>query len=210
MLVAVGQRPNGRLIGAENAGLRVDERGFIPVNRQQRTQRAAHRRGRRHRGQPMLARKATHEGKVAAAAERNSFFDSRVIPSAAHRDPETRPRRRGKSGRGVFPWVASGRSLSRGRDEGVAKLLFEEATNRLLECAFVGPNAADLIAEAAPAIEMWADAEDIGLIVNPHPTLSETIAFAAEMFEGTTTDLIAPMKRINAVLPADGERVKKD
>ena len=100
-----------------------------------------------------------------------------------------------KYGRGVFPWAASGRSLSLGRDEGVTKLLFDEATNRLLGCGIVGPNAGDLIAEAALAIEMGADAEDIGLTVHPHPTLSETVAFAAEMFEGTITDLIAPKKK---------------
>jgi len=206
MLVAVGRRPNGRLIGAENAGVRVDERGFIPVDRQQRTNVP-------HIfaigdivGQPMLAHKATHEGKVAAeaAAGRNSFFDAKVIPSVAYTDPEVawvgmtenEAKAKGiKYGKGVFPWAASGRSLSLGRDEGVTKLLFDEATNRLLGCGIVGPNAGDLIAEAALAIEMGADAEDIGLTVHPHPTLSETVAFAAEMFEGTITDLIAPKKK---------------
>src|SRR5271165_2023820 len=206
MLVAVGRRPNGRLIGAENAGVRVDERGFIPVDRQQRTNVP-------HIfaigdivGQPMLAHKATHEGKVAAeaAAGRNSFFDAKVIPSVAYTDPEVawvgltenEAKAKGiKYGKGVFPWAASGRSLSLGRDEGVTKLLFDEATNRLLGCGIVGSNAGDLIAEAALAIEMGADAEDIGLTVHPHPTLSETVAFAAEMFEGTITDLIAPKKK---------------
>jgi dihydrolipoamide dehydrogenase len=206
MLVAVGRRPNGRLIGAENAGVRVDERGFIPVDRQQRTNVP-------HIfaigdivGQPMLAHKATHEGKVAAeaAAGRNSFFDAKAIPSVAYTDPEVawvgmtenEAKAKGiKYGKGVFPWAASGRSLSLGRDEGVTKLLFDEGTNRLLGCGIVGPNAGDLIAEAALAIEMGADAEDIGLTVHPHPTLSETIAFAAEMFEGTITDLIAPKKK---------------
>jgi len=206
MLVAVGRRPNGRLIGAENAGVSVDERGFIPVDRQQRTNVP-------HIfaigdivGQPMLAHKATHEGKVAAeaAAGRNSFFDAKVIPSVAYTDPEVawvgmtenEAKAKGiKYGKGVFPWAASGRSLSLGRDEGVTKLLFDEATNRLLGCGIVGPNAGDLIAEAALAIEMGADAEDIGLTVHPHPTLSETVAFAAEMFEGTITDLIAPKKK---------------
>jgi dihydrolipoamide dehydrogenase len=206
MLVAVGRRPNGRLIGAENAGVRVDEHGFIPVDRQQRTNVP-------HIfaigdivGQPMLAHKATHEGKVAAeaAAGRNSFFDAKVIPSVAYTDPEVawvgktenEAKAEGiKYGKGVFPWAASGRSLSLGRDEGVTKLLFDKATNRLLGCGIVGPNAGDLIAEAALAIEMGADAEDIGLTVHPHPTLSETVAFAAEMFEGTITDLIAPKKK---------------
>src|SRR5208337_3184188 len=206
ILVAVGRRPNGKAIGAENAGVRVDERGFIPVDKQQRTNVP-------HIfaigdivGQPMLAHKAVHEGKVAAetAAGRNSFFDAKVIPSVAYTDPEVawvgmtenEAKAKGvKYGKGVFPWAASGRSLSLGRDEGVTKLLFDEATNRLLGCGIVGPNAGDLIAEAALAIEMGADAEDIGLTVHPHPTLSETIAFAAEMFEGTITDLIAPKKK---------------
>ena len=206
ILVAVGRRPNGGLIGAENAGVRVDERGFIPVDRQQRTNVP-------HIfaigdivGQPMLAHKATHEGKIAAeaAAGRNSFFDAKVIPSVAYTDPEvawvgmTENEAKAKGinyGKGVFPWAASGRSLSLGRDEGVTKLLFDKATNRLLGCGIVGPNAGDLIAEAALAIEMGADAEDIGLTVHPHPTLSETVAFAAEMFEGTITDLIAPKKK---------------
>jgi dihydrolipoamide dehydrogenase len=206
MLVAVGRRPNGRLIGAENAGVRVDERGFIPVDRQQRTNVPHIFAVGDVVGQPMLAHKATHEGKVAAeaAAGRNSFFDAKVIPSVAYTDPEVawvgmtenEAKAKGiKYGKGVFPWAASGRSLSLGRDEGVTKLLFDEATNRLLGCGIVGPNAGDLIAEAALAIEMGADAEDIGLTVHPHPTLSETVAFAAEMFEGTITDLIAPKKK---------------
>jgi dihydrolipoamide dehydrogenase len=206
ILVAVGRRPNGRLIGAENAGVRVDERGFIPVDRQQRTNVPHIFAVGDVVGQPMLAHKATHEGKVAAeaAAGRNSFFDAKVIPSVAYTDPEVawvgmtenEAKAKGiKYGKGVFPWAASGRSLSLGRDEGVTKLLFDEATNRLLGCGIVGPNAGDLIAEAALAIEMGADAEDIGLTVHPHPTLSETVAFAAEMFEGTITDLIAPKKK---------------
>ncbi len=205
MLVAVGRRPNGRVIGAENAGVRVDERGFIPVDRQQRTNVPTIYAIGDIVGQPMLAHKATHEGKVAAeaAAGRNSFFDAKVIPSVAYTDPEVawagmtenEARANGvKYGKGVFPWAASGRSLSLGRDEGVTKLLFDEATNRLLGCGIVGPNAGDLIAEAALAIEMGADAEDIGLTVHPHPTLSETVAFAAEMFEGTITDLMPPRR----------------
>jgi dihydrolipoamide dehydrogenase len=206
ILVAVGRRPNGRGIGAEEAGVRVDERGFIPVDRQMRTDVA-------HIfaigdvvGQPMLAHKAVHEGKVAAevAAGRNSHFDAKVIPSVAYTDPEvawaglteTECRAQGiKYGKGVFPWAASGRSLSLGRDEGLTKLLFDEATHRVIGCGIVGPNAGDLIAEAALAIEMGADAEDIGLTIHPHPTLSETIGMAAEAFEGTITDLYIPKRR---------------
>ena len=204
--VAVGRRPNGRLIGAENAGVRVDERGFVPVDRQMRTNVL-------HIfaigdvvGQPMLAHKAVHEGKVAAetAAGHNSFFDAKGIPSVAYTDPEVawagltenEAKAQGvKYGKGVFPWAASGRSLSLGRDEGLTKVLFDDATHRIIGCGIVGPNAGDLIAEAALAIEMGADAEDIGLTIHPHPTLSETIAFAAEAAEGTITDLIPPTRR---------------
>ncbi|HSK38455.1 MAG TPA: NAD(P)/FAD-dependent oxidoreductase, partial [Arenibaculum sp.] len=206
ILVAVGRKPNGRLIGAENAGITVDERGFIPVDPQMRTNVA-------HIfaigdivGQPMLAHKATHEGKVAAeaAAGQNSFFDAKVIPSVAYTDPEVawvgvtenEAKAKGlKYGKGVFPWAASGRALSLGRDEGVTKVLFDEDTHRVIGCGIVGPNAGDLIAEAALAIEMGADAEDIGLTVHPHPTLSETVAMAAEMFEGTITDLYVPKRK---------------
>jgi len=206
ILVAVGRRPNGKLIGAENAGVKVDDRGFIPVDKQQRTNVP-------HIfaigdvvGQPMLAHKAVHEGRVAAetAAGRNSFFDAKVIPSVAYTDPEVawvgmtenECKAKGiKYGKGVFPWAASGRSLSLGRDEGSTKLLFDETTHRVIGCGIVGPNAGDLIAEAALAIEMGADAEDIGLTIHPHPTLSETVAMAAEMYEGTITDLIAPKKK---------------
>jgi len=206
LLVAVGRRPNGKLIGAENAGLRVDERGFIPVDRQQRTNVP-------HIfaigdvvGQPMLAHKATHEGKVAAevAAGRNSFFDAKVIPSVAYTDPEVawvgvtenEAKAKGlKYGKGSFPWAASGRSLSLGRDEGVTKLLFDDTTHRVIGGGIVGPNAGDLIAEVALAIEMGADAADVGLTVHPHPTLSETVGMAAEMFEGNITDLIPPKRK---------------
>jgi dihydrolipoamide dehydrogenase len=206
ILVSVGRRPNGKLIGAENAGVKVDERGFIPVDKQMRTNVP-------HIfaigdivGQPMLAHKATHEGKVAAetAAGRNSFFDAKVIPSVAYTDPEVawvgltenEAKAKGiKYGKGVFPWAASGRSLSLGRDEGSTKLLFDETTHQLLGCGIVGPNAGDLIAEAALAIELGSDAEDIGLTVHPHPTLSETIGMAAEMYDGTITDLIPPKRK---------------
>ncbi|WP_345893025.1 dihydrolipoyl dehydrogenase [Roseomonas acroporae] len=206
VLVAVGRRPNGRLIGAENAGVRVDERGFVPVDRQQRTNVP-------HIfaigdivGQPMLAHKAVHEAHVAAevAAGHKAAFDAKVIPSVAYTDPEVawvgltenEAKAKGiKVGKGVFPWAASGRSLSLGRDEGMTKLLFDEATHRLLGCGIVGPNAGDLVAEAALAIEMGADAQDIALTIHPHPTLSETIGMAAEMFEGTITDLIPPKRK---------------
>ena len=206
LLVAVGRKPNGKLIGAEAAGVAVDERGFIAVDNQQRTNVA-------HIfaigdvvGQPMLAHKAVHEGKVAAevCAGHKRYFDARVIPSVAYTDPEvawvglteTQAKAEGrKVGKGVFPWAASGRSLSLGRSEGITKLVFDEADDRVIGAAIVGPNAGDLIAEVALAIEMGADAVDLGHTIHPHPTLSETVNFAAEMFEGTITDLIPPKKR---------------
>ncbi|HTR15224.1 MAG TPA: dihydrolipoyl dehydrogenase [Roseiarcus sp.] len=206
MLVSVGRRPNGKAIGAETAGVAVDERGFIAADREMRTN--------VHHifaigdviGQPMLAHKATHEGKVAAevASGQKSAFDVKGIPSVAYTDPEvawiglteTEAKARGmKYGKAVFPWAASGRSLSLGRDEGLTKTLWDEATNRLLGCGIVGPNAGDLISEAVLAIEMGAEAEDIGLTVHPHPTLSETFAMSAEAFAGTLTDLYMPKKK---------------
>ena len=205
VLVSVGRRPNGKRIGAEAAGVAVDERGFIAVDRQMRTNVP-------HIfaigdvvGQPMLAHKATHEGKVAAevAAGKASAFDAKVIPSVAYTDPEVawvgitenEAKAKGlKLGKGVFPWAASGRSLALGREEGLTKVLFDPETDRILGCGIVGPSAGDLIAEAALAIEMGADAEDIGLTIHPHPTLSETIGLAAEAFEGTITDLYMPKK----------------
>ncbi|MBV9782687.1 MAG: dihydrolipoyl dehydrogenase [Acidisphaera sp.] len=206
ILVAVGRRPNGRVIGAENAGITVDERGYIPVDRQMRTNVANIFAIGDIVGQPMLAHKATHEAHVAAevAAGRNSSFDVKVIPSVAYTDPEVawvgltenEAKAQGvKYGKGVFPWAASGRSLSLGRDEGLTKVLFEEATHRMIGCGIVGPNAGDLIAEAALAIEMGSDAADVGLTVHPHPTLSETIGMAAEAFEGTITDLYIPKRK---------------
>ena len=206
VLVAVGRRPNGRAIGAEKAGVAVDERGFISVDKQQRTNVP-------HIfaigdvvGQPMLAHKAVHEGHVAAevAAGKPSYFDVRGIPSVAYTDPEVawvgvtenEAKAAGvKYGKGTFPWAASGRSLSLGRDEGMTKLLFDEATHRLIGAAAVGPNAGELIAETALAVEMGADATDIGLTVHPPPTLSETVGMAAEAFEGTITDLYLPKRR---------------
>jgi dihydrolipoamide dehydrogenase len=206
VLVSVGRRPSGALIGADRAGVMVDERGFIGVDKQQRTNVP-------HIfaigdvvGQPMLAHKASHEGHVAAevAAGKPSYFDVRGIPSVAYTDPEVawvgvtenEAKAAGvKYGKGSFPWVASGRSLSLGRDEGMTKLLFDEATHRLIGAAAVGPNAGELIAETALAVEMGADATDIGLTVHPHPTLSETVGLAAEAFEGTITDLYLPKRR---------------
>jgi dihydrolipoamide dehydrogenase len=206
VLVAVGRRPNGRSIGAERAGVVVDDRGFIPVDKQLRTNVP-------HIfaigdvvGQPMLAHKAVHEGHVAAeaAAGQRSYFDARVIPSVAYTDPEvawvgateTEAKAAGvKYGKGTFPWAASGRSLSLGRSEGMTKLLFDESTDRLMGAGMVGPNAGELVAEAALAIEMGADAADIALTVHPHPTLSETVGMSAEAFEGTITDLYLPRRR---------------
>ena len=206
VLVAVGRKPNGRVIGAENAGVMVDERGFIPTDKQMRTNVP-------HIfaigdvvGQPMLAHKAMHEGKVAAeaAAGLNSYFDARVIPSVAYTDPEVawagltenEARARGlRYTKGTFPWAASGRSLTLGRDEGMTKVLFDAQTQQIIGCAIVGPSAGDLITEAALAIEMGADARDISLTIHPHPTLSETIGLAAEAFEGTITDLYVPKKK---------------
>ncbi|HEY3139872.1 MAG TPA: dihydrolipoyl dehydrogenase [Acidimicrobiales bacterium] len=206
VLVAVGRRPNGKLVGAEQAGVGVEDRGYIPVDKQMRTNVA-------HIfaigdvvGQPMLAHKATHEGHVAAeaAAGRNSYFDARVIPSVAYTDPEVawvgtteqEAKAAGvKYGKAVFPWAASGRALSLGRDEGMTKLLFDEATERIIGCGLVGPSAGDLISEVALAIEMGADAADVALTIHPHPTLSETIGLAAEAFEGTITDLYLPRRR---------------
>jgi dihydrolipoamide dehydrogenase len=203
LLVAVGRRPNGRLIGAENAGVFIDDRGFIPTDRQMRTNVPTIFAIGDVVGQPMLAHKATHEGRVAAevAAGMNSSFDARVIPSVAYTDPEvawvglTETEARAKDikfGKAVFPWAASGRALSLDRDEGLTKLLFNPETHRVVGGGIVGPGAGELISELALAIEMGADAEDIGLTIHPHPTLSETVGMAAEAFEGTITDLYLP------------------
>ncbi len=206
VLVAVGRTPNGGQLAADKAGVAVTERGFIEVDEQMSTNVS-------HIfaigdvvGQPMLAHKATHEGHVAAevASGMKSYFDARVIPSVAYTDPEVawvgvteeEAKANGvKYGKGVFPWAASGRSLSLGRDEGMTKLLFDEATHRIIGGGIVGPNAGDLIAEVALAIELGCDPVDIGKTIHPHPTLSETIGMAAEVFEGTITDLYAPKKK---------------
>ena len=206
VLVAVGRRPNGTLINAGAAGVHVDERGFIPVDQHQRTNVPTIFAIGDVVGNPMLAHKATHEGKVAAEviAGQPSLFDPMAIPSVAYTDPEvawmglteTEAKVKGIDyEKGVFPWAASGRALGIGRDEGMTKLLFDPETKRILGAGMVGPNAGELIAATVLALEMGADAEDIGLTVHPHPTLSETICFAAEMAEGTITDLLPPRKR---------------
>ncbi len=206
ILVAVGRAPNGQLIDADKAGVFVDERGFIPVDERQRTNVPHIYAIGDIVGQPMLAHKAVHEGKVAAEVICGlpSAFTPMGIPSVAYTDPEvawagkTEEELKAEGieyEKGVFPWAASGRSLSLGRDEGMTKALFDAKTHRILGCGMVGPNAGELIAEAMLAIEMGADMQDIGLTIHPHPTLSETFAFAAEMAEGTITDLIAPKKR---------------
>ena len=205
ILLAVGRSPNGREIGAEAAGLEIDDRGCIPIDKQCRTNVS-------HifaigdvAGGPMLAHKASHEGHVAAevAAGEKSAFDARVIPSVAYTDPEiawvglteTETKAEGrKLGKGVFPWSANGRSLALGRTEGRTKLLFDGAS-RLVGAGIVGPGAGDLIAELALAIEMGAEAADVALTIHPHPTTSETVGMAAEAFEGTITDLYLPRRR---------------
>jgi len=205
VLVSIGRTPNGKLIDAEKAGVAVNDWGFIEVDKQQRTNVD-------HIfaigdivGQPMLAHKATHEGKVAAQniAGEKSFFDARTIPSVAYTDPEVawmgkteeECKKEGISyHKGAFPWAASGRSLSIGRDEGMTKVLFDD-DHKIIGAAIVGTNAGELIAEAVLALELGADVEDIALTIHPHPTLSETFNFAAEMAEGTCTDLYAPKKK---------------
>jgi dihydrolipoamide dehydrogenase len=206
VLVAVGRRPNGNKINAAVAGVNVDERGFISVDNQMRTNVSNIFAIGDVIGQPMLAHKAVHEGKVAAevAAGLKSGFEARVIPSVAYTDPEvawvglteTEAKAQGiKYEKGAFPWAASGRALSQGRSEGITKLLFNPDTERVIGAAVTGSNAGDLIAEAALAIEMHADARDISLTIHAHPTLAETIGFAAEAFEGTITDLYMPKKK---------------
>ena len=206
ILSSVGRVPNVLIIGAEKAGVEVDEKGFISTDAQMRTNVS-------HifaigdlAGQPMLAHKASHEAKVAAEAisGMKSFFDARAVPSVAYTDPEVawtgiteeEAKTQGISyGKGSFPWAASGRSLSIGRSEGMTKVIFEEDSKRVIGLGIVGPNAGDLIAEGTLAIEMGCDANDIGSTIHPHPTLSETVAFAAEAYEGTITDLYIPGKK---------------
>jgi dihydrolipoamide dehydrogenase len=200
VLCAVGRRPNGHRLGAERAGVSVGEAGYIPIDAEMRTNVP-------HifaigdiARPPLLAHKAAHEGRVAAEviAGHKSGFEGRVVPSVAYTDPEiawvglteTEAVAQGiRYGKGVFPWMANGRSLSYNRSEGLTKLIFDESDHRLLGMAACGPNAGDLIAEGTLAIEMGCDARDIALTIHPHPTLSETVGQAAEVFEGTVTDL---------------------
>jgi dihydrolipoamide dehydrogenase len=206
VLVAIGRRPNGKNIAAEKAGVFVNEYGFIPVDKQMRTNVP-------HIfaigdivGQPMLAHKAVHEGKVAAEVidGHKVEFQALAIPSVAYTDPEvawagvteTEAKTKGiEIEKASFPWAASGRALSIGRTEGSTKLIMEKGTRRIIGAGIVGPNAGELLAEAVLAIEMGAYAEDIGLTIHAHPTLSETVCFAAEMAEGTITDLLPPRKK---------------
>lgn len=206
ILCAVGRRPNSDMLDLANAGVKIDERGFIATDKQQRTNVPHIYAIGDIAGQPMLAHKAIPQGRVAAEviAGLKHYFDPRCIPSVAYTDPEvawvglTENEAKAKGiayGKGVFPWAASGRSLSIGRDEGLTKLLIEEKTHRVLGAGLVGPNAGELVAEIALAIEMGCDVEDIALTIHPHPTLSETVALAAEVFEGTITDLYLPKKK---------------
>ena len=206
ILLAVGRRPNGRNIGCDKAGVNVNDRGWIPVDRQMRTNVP-------HIfaigdivGEPMLAHKATHEGKLAAeviAGMSHHQWEARTIPSVAYTDPEvawmglSEPEAKAQGieyDKAVFPWAASGRALGMAREEGLTKVLYEKGTKRMLGAGIVGVNAGELIAETVLALEMGADAEDIGLTIHPHPTLSETIAFSAEAVEGTITDLYVPKR----------------
>ena len=206
VLVAVGRSPNGKLIGADKAGVNVGERGFIGVDGQMRTNVA-------HIfaigdlvGQPMLAHKAVHEGHVAAeaAAGQKAYFDAKVIPSVAYTDPEVawvgitedEAKAKGiKLEKGLFPWAASARAVANGRDEGFTKLLFDAETHRIVGGGIVGTHAGDMIGEIALAIEMGSDGTDIGKTIHPHPTLGESIGLAAEVYEGVCTDLPPPRKR---------------
>jgi len=205
VLVAIGRSPNGKLIDAENAGVMVNDQGFIPVDNQQRTNID-------HIfaigdvvGQPMLAHKATHEAKVAAEVITGlkSFFDARTIPSVAYTEPEvawcgqTEDQLKAEGieyEKGVFPWAASGRALSVGAEAGLTKVLYDKKTHRMLGTGILGKNAGELIAEAALAVEMGAEMGDVALTIHPHPTLSETINFATEVAEGTCTDIYLPKK----------------
>jgi len=207
VLLAVGRRPNGRNIGAEKAGVNVNERGWIPVDKQMRTNVP-------HIfaigdivGEPMLAHKATHEAKLAAeviAGMSHHAWEARTIPSVAYTDPEVawmglseaEARAQGvEYEKAVFPWAASGRAIGMAREEGLTKILYAKGSKRILGAGIVGVNAGELIAETVLALEMGADAEDIGLTIHPHPTLSETVFFSAEMAEGSITDMMPPKKR---------------
>jgi dihydrolipoamide dehydrogenase len=206
LLSAVGRKPNGKLIAAEALGIDVDERGFILVDKQLRTNVAHIFAVGDIVGNPMLAHKAAAQGRVAAEviAGKKHFFEPRCIPSVAYTDPEIAwigitemeaKEKNIKIEKAVFPWMASGRSLGQGRDEGLTKLLFDPKTKCILGAGIVGPNAGELIGEIALAIEMGCEAEDIALTIHPHPTLSETVMLASEIFEGTITDLYIPKKK---------------
>ena len=205
VLVGVGRSPNGNKIGADKAGVSVDQRGYIAVDKQMRTNISNIFAIGDIVGQPMLAHKAVHEGHVAAeaAAGQKSFFDARVIPSVAYTDPEVAwvgiteddAKKQGiKIGVGKFPWAASGRAIANGRDEGFTKLIFDHETHRIIGGGIVGTHAGDLISELALAIEMGADAVDIGKTIHPHPTLGESVGMAAELYEGVCTDVMPPKK----------------
>ena len=205
VLVSVGRTPNGKVIGADKAGVAVNERGFVPVDSQMRTNVPHIYAIGDIVGQPMLAHKAVHEGHVAAeaVAGEKSHFDARVIPGVAYTDPEVawvgltedEARKQGvKVGVGKFPWAASGRAIANGRDEGFTKLIFDAETHRILGGGIVGTGAGDLISELALAIEMGADAVDIGKTIHPHPTLGESVGMAAELYEGVCTDM-PPVKK---------------
>ncbi len=200
ILVSTGRSPNGKLIGADKAGVNVDERGFIKVDNQQRTNVPHIYAIGDIAGNPMLAHKAIPEGRLAAEviAGKKHFFEAKVIPSVAYTDPEvawvgvTEPEAKQQGldyGVGKFPWAASGRSLAQGRNEGLTKIIFDKKSQRVLGAGIVGPGAGELIAEVTLAIEMGCDAEDLALTIHPHPTVSETVALACEVFEGTVTDL---------------------
>jgi dihydrolipoamide dehydrogenase len=206
VLLSVGRRPNGKNIAAEKAGVLVNDRGWIPVDNQMRTN-VPH----IHAigdivGEPMLAHKATHEGKLAAeviAGQAHHVWEARTIPSVAYTDPEvawmglSEPEAKAQGveyEKAVFPWAASGRAIGMGREEGLTKILFEKGTKRILGAGIVGLNAGELIAETVLALEMGADAEDIGLTIHPHPTLSETVFFGAEIAEGSITDMMPPKR----------------
>jgi dihydrolipoamide dehydrogenase len=206
VLVAVGRTPNGKKLDADKAGVAVDDRGFIAVDKQLRT-------NVNHIfaigdlvGQPMLAHKAVHEGHVAAevAAGHKTFFDAKQIPSVAYTDPEvawaglTEEQCKAQDiayEKGLFPWAASGRAIANGRDEGFTKLLFDKETHRIIGGGIVGTHAGDLIGEVCLAIEMGADAVDIGKTIHPHPTLGESVGMAAEVAHGTCTDLPPTKKK---------------
>ncbi|MFA3792955.1 dihydrolipoyl dehydrogenase [Aliiglaciecola sp. SL4] len=203
VLVAVGRRPNGGLVAADKAGVKVDERGFISVDKQMRTNVSNIYAIGDLVGQPMLAHKAVHEGHVAAEviAGKKHFFDPKCIPSVAYTDPEVawvgltekEAKEQGVSYEtATFPWAASGRAIASGRTEGMTKMIFEKESNRVIGGAIIGINAGEMLGEIGLAIEMGADAEDVALTIHAHPTLNESIGLASEIFEGSITDLPNP------------------